>query len=80
MYTVDVWGEHQADEYIKALFSRFGWLANQPKIGRHRKDIAKGYYCFEQGQHLVFYQILGNDIAIIGIPHQSMDIENFFEE
>ncbi|WP_102796937.1 type II toxin-antitoxin system RelE/ParE family toxin [Bowmanella denitrificans] len=79
LYTLETWGEHQADTYIQALFSRFAWLAEQPSAGRHRTDIAKGYYCFAQGQHLVFYQILQTDIAIIGVPHQSMDIEHYFD-
>ncbi len=80
LYTLEIWGERQADEYVKALFKRFEWLAQQPHIGRHRKDIARGYYCFAQGQHLVFYQILESGIAIIGVPHQSMDIGSYFDE
>ena len=78
-YTFEVWGEPQADEYIFEFFSRFEWLSKQPKIGKHRPEINAGYYSFPQAEHVIFYEIINDGIAVIGIPHQSMDIDNFFE-
>ncbi len=78
-YTYDTWSESQADAYIAALFDRFEWLAAQPRIGKHRRDICDGYYCFPQGSHLVFYLIRDDGIDIIGIPHKEMDICEFFD-
>ncbi|HEC25989.1 MAG TPA: type II toxin-antitoxin system RelE/ParE family toxin [Gammaproteobacteria bacterium] len=74
LYTRQEWGVEQADSYLQALFSRFDWLAENPKAGRNRDDIKTGYFCFPQGLHLVFYTIHNNKIDIIGIPHQRMDI------
>ena len=31
-YTLQKWGEAQADKYIKDMFTRFEWLATQPKV------------------------------------------------
>ena len=77
-YTNDVWGTAQADKYVTEIYDRFSWLADRPNIGKHRPDVCKGYHCFRQGSHLVFYLITDEHIDIIGIPHVEMDILNYF--
>ncbi len=79
-YTVDTWSEVQADKYVRAVLDRCEWLATQPRIGKHRPDVAPDYYCFVQGQHVIFYLIRESTIDIIGIPHRQMDIVQFFDE
>lgn len=78
-YTLEIWGEAQADKYIGELFERFEWLAEQPQLGKHRPDVENGYHCFGQGRHLVFYLIRDTAIDIIGVPHESMDIDHVFD-
>ena len=73
-YTYEDWGLAQADSYLQSLISRFDWLADSPYSGRKRDDIKKGYYCFPEGMHLIFYTIHNDQIDIIGVPHQKMDI------
>ncbi len=77
-YTLRKWGKKQRDLYLHDLDKRFQWLADQPQIGKERPDIKDGYYCFSQGSHLIFYIIHQDNIDIIGIPHKSMDILNYF--
>ena len=77
-YTAASWNVAQADKYITMLYERFGWLAQRPQVGKHRPDIATGYYCFPQGSHVVFYLINESMIDIIGIPHKEMDIVQYF--
>jgi len=77
-YTLRKWGKKQRDLYLHDLDKRFQWLADQPQIGKERLDIKDGYYCFLQGSHLIFYIIHQGNIDIIGIPHKSMDILNYF--
>ncbi|OHX35056.1 plasmid stabilization protein [Methylomonas sp. LWB] len=76
LYTFQQWGPEQADQYLRALFERFNWLAEHPKLGKARDDIKPGYFCFPEGRHLVFYITTNTGIEIIGIPHQSMDVVN----
>lgn len=76
-YTELKWGKRQRNKYLKDLEARFAWLAENPLLGKHRPEIAEGYYCYPEGRHLIFYVIQKDAIAIIGIPHQEMDIENY---
>ena len=77
-YTERQWGKRERNTYLKALEKRFGWLAVNPKLGKHRTDVAKVYYSFPQGEHVVFYLIGEKGIDIIGIPHKEMDIITYF--
>ena len=77
-YTEQQWGRRQRNSYLKALEKRFGWLADNPQLGKHRMDVAEGYYSFPQGEHVVFYMIGDNCIDFIGIPHKEMDIITYF--
>ncbi|MEJ2419284.1 MAG: type II toxin-antitoxin system RelE/ParE family toxin [Exilibacterium sp.] len=38
-YIFDHWSEAQADKYVGELYERFAWLADRPRIGRHRADV-----------------------------------------
>ncbi|MBT3206683.1 MAG: type II toxin-antitoxin system RelE/ParE family toxin [Gammaproteobacteria bacterium] len=80
LYTVEQWSVDQADTYLKSIIQRLDWLADNPFLGKQRDDVKKGYYCFPEGMHLVFYKIIDNQIEIIGIPHQSMDIIECLKE
>ncbi|HFE48174.1 MAG TPA: type II toxin-antitoxin system RelE/ParE family toxin [Chromatiaceae bacterium] len=77
-YTARQWGKTQRNIYLKNLERRFRWLAENPRLGKHRLDIAAGYYSFPQGQHVVFYLIGQDGIDIIGVPHKEMDIISYF--
>ena len=77
-YTEQQWGKPQRNTYLKNLEKRFHWLAENPELGKHRIDIAEGYYSFPQDEHVVFYLITQNGIDIIGIPHKQMDIITYF--
>lgn len=78
-YTLEQWGREQRNLYLEAIDNRFSWLADNPELGRKRYEIASGYRCFAQGQHLIFYIVREDGIDIIGIPHQSMDIRSYGE-
>ena len=77
-WTLRQWGADRMEQYLHSLNDRFQWLAEHPQAGRMRDDVAVGYRSFPEGQHVVFYINQGDGIAIIGIPHQAMDIGGFF--
>jgi toxin ParE1/3/4 len=77
-YTEQQWGKRQRNTYLRALEKRFSLLAENPQLGKHRTDVAEGYYSFPEGEHVVFYMIGEESIDIIGIPHKEMDIITYF--
>ena len=79
-YTERTWGKAQRNRYLKYIEARFQWLAENPHLGKHRKDICEGYYSFPEGQHVLFYLIGSSTIDIIGIPHKEMDTISYFLE
>lgn len=77
-YSLGKWGSERTTEYIDALVRRMHWLAENPELGRERRDVAAGYRSFTQGRHVVFYIVGEGSISIIGVPHASMDIAAYF--
>lgn len=73
-YTNDNWGELQADRYIDQLHERFLWLAENPKLGMERSEIAQNYRSYIEGKHCIFYREMEEGIEIIAIPHQREDV------
>ena len=78
-WTLRQWGVERMEQYLRSLNDRFHWLATNPGAGRARDDIAEGYRSFPIGQHVVFYINHGGAIAVIGVPHQAMDMAAFFD-
>ena len=75
-YTVEQWGVEQAERYLNILFTCFEDLAANPQLGRQRDDVKPGYRSFPQGRHVVFYVDTPAGIEIIGIVHQSADVDS----
>lgn len=73
-YTIETWGEQQAETYVLQLEKKFRELVNSPFLGRSRPDIHKDYRSLLEGKHLIFYRVTQDIIEIIGIPHASMDV------
>ena len=77
-YTERQWGKSQRNVYLQDFEKRFHWLAENPRLGKHRPDVTAGYYSYPQGQHVIFYLIGQGGIELIGIPHKERDIISYF--
>lgn len=71
-YTVDIWGEAQAQRYLDELANCLDALLKNPLIGRPCDHIREGYRRIEFKKHVTFYRIEGGDLFISRILHQSM--------
>jgi toxin ParE1/3/4 len=69
-YTVDTWGEEQAENYLDELARCFHRLADSPGLGRACDRIYPGIRRFEQGKHVIFYKSERHGIVISRILHQ----------
>ena len=74
-YTVETWGEKQAEKYLLDIEVKLEQLAANPKLGRKRPEINPDYYSFPVGKHTIFYLHSGKYIDIIGVLHGKMDID-----
>lgn len=70
-YTIDQWGEAQADRYLGDLVQCFERIEQAPGIGRACLDIHPGLYRIEQGQHVIFYLPESTGIFICRVFHKT---------
>ncbi len=73
-YTVETWGEKQAEKYLQDIENKLNQLAANPELGKRRPEISPGYYSFPAQKHIIFYLNSVSHIDIIGILHGKMDI------
>ena len=74
-YSVENWGGKKAEKYLQDIEDKLNQLAANPELGKHRPEIAPGYYSFPVRKHINFYLISDSHIDIIGILHRRMDID-----
>ena len=79
-YTMDKWGPEQVSKYLSKLEQRLEWLSENRKAGKEREEVKEGYRSYPEGRHVIFYRIAEEGIEIIGLIHQSEDIEQYFSE
>jgi len=74
LYSFQSWSLEQADNYVANILASFDGLTAGVNIGRV-SDIRAGYYKYNVGKHIIFYQQSEIYIDIIRILHQQMDCE-----
>jgi len=79
-YSVAKWGVQKRNDYLRSLSRRFHWIAENPNLGTPRPDIDIDYFCFPEGEHLIFYILIDNLPVIVGIPHKRMDAVAHFQK
>ena len=79
-YTMDTWGQEQVSKYLSQLEQRFEWLSENPNSGKKRGNVKEGYRSCPEGCHVIFYRITESGIEVIGVLHQSEDIECHFSK
>ncbi len=77
-YTTHTWGKTQANKYLRQLEQRLEWLLHHPASGKKRNEIKAGYLSFPEGRHIIFYRTAEHGIEVIGVIHQSEDIDTHF--
>ncbi|NOH19107.1 type II toxin-antitoxin system RelE/ParE family toxin [Vibrio cyclitrophicus] len=79
LFTERRWGREQRNVYIRQFDATFGFLAENPELGKTCDEIRPGYRKFPQASHVIFYQKTNNQpTLIIRILHKSMDVNSIF--
>ena len=77
-YTTLNFGLTQAQSYLNGLHERFGFLAQQPMLGRSAGQVAPNLRRYEYRSHVVFYVPHSEDVLIVRVLHQNMDVPTHF--
>jgi toxin ParE1/3/4 len=74
-YTVDTWGEIQAELYIQEISSACDKLCDGLSQEILVDYVMPGYRKILVDKHAIFFKRAANAITIIRILHQSMDVD-----
>ena len=77
-YTIDIWGEKQAEIYADLLYKGMSLLCESPYLGKERDDILPGYRIWRVEQHFAIYKVETGLISVIRVLHVNRDIVNRF--
>ena len=67
-----------ADAFIARLLRTCQLLAQSPRLGRQREDLAKGLRCHPVGNYLIFYRLRADIIEIARVIYGGRDLHAVF--
>jgi len=71
LYTVEQWGEAQADRYADELEACCESLLRNPGLGRRCDDFWPGFRRIERKRHVIFYLADEEGIFVARILHEN---------
>ena len=73
-WTAGRWSESQAEIYTGELHAGMVRVAEDPRRGRDRADVADGYRSYAIGSLVVWFRLSDSDsVEVIRVLHQRMD-------
>ena len=82
VHTRDVWGEEQAERYLRGLFARFADIAARTTPWRSipAEFGVDGFFCRHE-QHFIYWRVLSDGaVGIVTILHERMHQLDRFRE
>ena len=75
-YTVETWGEEQADAYIRKLHREFEHTATRPEIWKKLpQNRFRGVFFVHSEHHYLFFRRLDEyTLGLISVLHERMDL------
>ncbi|MFA7232908.1 MAG: type II toxin-antitoxin system RelE/ParE family toxin [Terrimicrobiaceae bacterium] len=75
-YTLDKWGEKQADAYVRGLVAAMHSLGGNRHLWRKLPDktLAGIWFAKHEHHYIFFREISGGTIGVITVLHESMDL------
>jgi toxin ParE1/3/4 len=67
------WGPQQSRRYVEGFVRVWTMLLEQPQAGRARPELGAETRSIPVGSHVLVYEIAGDALNILAIPHQSED-------
>ena len=74
-YTLEKWGEEQADLYLRELGSSIRGIASRRQVWRAVNGRRlPGVFFVRSGHHFIFFREVEGRIAVFSILHENMDM------
>lgn len=64
-----------AERFIDTMNEKFQLLADSPRLGRSREELAPGLRSLSIGKYVIFYRPTEDSILVIRVLHGARDIE-----
>jgi toxin ParE1/3/4 len=71
-YTIDRWGDAQAQKYVDDLLRRCAEAGDNPNAGKSSDDVLNGYRRIHEGRHVIYFRRVGSDVEIVRVLHDRM--------
>ncbi|MCB9879036.1 MAG: type II toxin-antitoxin system RelE/ParE family toxin [Planctomycetes bacterium] len=75
LYSLNTWGEAQADRYLDELDAGLRACGAEPERGRSRDEVRPGYWSRLIRRHVAFYSFTANEVLVQRVLHSSMEPE-----
>ena len=69
-----------ADSFLDRLEATFEQIAEQPFMGRNRKELRPNLRSLAVGNYFIFYQVSDNSVEILRVLNAARDIGAIFAE
>jgi plasmid stabilization system protein ParE len=81
-YSLETWGEKQAEIYIEGLFSILQKAASREVLWRklHKQTFLETYFVKYQRHYIFFRELEDSLIGVISIIHEQRDIVSLLEK
>jgi toxin ParE1/3/4 len=74
LYSTEVWGIEQADNYLARLSASFETLCSNSMLGKSRDDLRPGLRQLVIGEHRVLYRLTDDMVWVLRVAHTKMDV------
>ena len=78
LYSIENFGEAQAERYVRHLYETFQMLADHPNIGRLRPELGDEMRSFPHQRHVIFAIPVGTRTGIVRVVHGARDLDAIF--
>ena len=68
-----------ADLFLRKVLGKLRTLAEFPRSGRSRDELARGLRSIPIGNYVVFYQPAAHGVDVIRVLHGARDLPRFFK-
>jgi toxin ParE1/3/4 len=70
--------ERAADRFIDLLTHHFELSGENPRAGRRRDELRRGYRSFPVGDYLILYRVIDSGVCVMNVVHARRDLEALF--